>query len=229
MDSVGTLDKDGTANSKLVLTLRGDEEIAVRQALRQMTPAQHAQFVQQLSQGIGYAGTTSEPEVSRLEDTAVPLTIRYNYKREKTGDWDNLKIVPQLAPVFLPRVDEKEPPVQTILLGVPRVETSTSAMKLPDGWGVELPEAIHQKSVYATYDETYRFEKGTLYVERRVEVRKQKVPVSDWKSYKKWTDDADLDHDLWIQLVTNDHKVAGGSEGSPKPASAEAGVLVGST
>ena len=201
MTAVGTLDKDGTSQSKLVLTLRGDEEIAVRGALRQISPAQYAQFVQQLSQGMGYQGTTSEGEVGRLEDTADPLTISYDYKREKGGDWDNLKIVPQLAPVFLPQVDEKNPPVQTILLGVPRVETSTAAMKLPDGWGVELPEAIHKSSAYATYDETYRFEKGTIYTERRIEVLKQKVPVSDSKSYKKWADDADLAHDQWIQLV----------------------------
>ncbi|WP_260735102.1 DUF3857 domain-containing protein [Tunturiibacter lichenicola] len=217
MDAVGTLDKDGTSTSKLVLKLRGDEEIAVRAALRPLSPAQYAQFVQQLSQGMGYQGTTSEGEVSRLEDTVDPLTISYDYKREKNGDWDNLKIVPQLAPVFLPQVNDKEPPVQSILLGIPRVETSTSAMKLPDGWGVELPEAIHKSSAYATYDQTYRFEKGTVYAERRIEVLKQKVPVSDWKSYKKWADDADLAHEQWIQLIRHDGK---STEKESAPASA---------
>jgi tetratricopeptide (TPR) repeat protein len=201
MNAVGTLDAEGTSNSKLVLTLRGDDEMAVRAALRQISPAQYSQFVQQLSHGMGYEGTTSEGEVSRLDDTVDPLTISYDYKREKGGDWNNLQIVPQLAPVYLPQLNDKEPPVQSIVLGVPRVETSTAAMKLPDGWGVELPEEIHQKSAYATYDETYRFEKGTIYTERRIEVLKQKVPVSDWKSYKKWADDADLAHDQWIKLV----------------------------
>ena len=78
-------------------------------------------------------------------------------------------------------------------------------MKLPEGWGVELPEAVHAKSPYATLDETYRFDKGTIYAERRVEVLKEKIPVADWKSYKKWSDDADLAHEQWIQLVTNEH------------------------
>ena len=73
--------------------------------------------------------------MSRLEDTSDPMTMSYDYKREKSGDRDNLKIIAQLAPVELPQVDEKEPPVQAIALGVPRVETSTSAMKLPEGWG----------------------------------------------------------------------------------------------
>jgi tetratricopeptide (TPR) repeat protein len=213
MDSVGTLDKDGLSNSRLVLTMRGDDELIIRMAFRQTAPAQYEQLVQQISQGIGYAGTTSHVEVTRPEDTAEPFKISYDYKREKGGDWPNLKIVPQVAPVSLPRPDEKEPPVQSIRLGVPHVETSTSAMKLPDGWRAELPEAVHAKSDYATYDETYRFEKGTVYAERKIVVLKEKVPVSDWKSYKKWADDADLENDQYVQLVTNEQKTSGGKEG----------------
>jgi tetratricopeptide (TPR) repeat protein len=221
LDAVGTLDKEGTSNSRLAWAFRGDEEIALRTAFRQVSPAQYDQMVQQISQGIGYAGTTNHAEVSRPEDTTEPMTMSYDYKREKSGDWDDLKIVPQLAPVTLPQLDEKEPPVQSITLGVPRVETSTSAMKLPEGWGVELPEAVHAKSAYVTYDEAYRFDKGTVYVERRVEVLKEKVPVADWKSYKKFADDADLAHDQWIQLITNEQKpTTGEKESSPSPTTA---------
>lgn len=203
--ATGTLDKEGTSNSHLVWTVRGDEEIGLRTAFRQVSPGQYDQMVQQMSQSIGWTGTTTHAEVSRPEDTAAPMTLSYDYKREKNGDWDNLKVIAQLAPVYLPQIDEKEPPVQAIALGVPRVEMSSAAIKLPDGWGVELPEAVHAKSTYATYDKTYRFEKGTVYTERRIEVLKEKVPVADWKIYKKFADDADLAHDQWIQLVTNEH------------------------
>jgi tetratricopeptide (TPR) repeat protein len=227
MDAVGTLDKEGTSNSRLVMTMRGDAEMLMRAAFRQVSPGQYDQLVQQISQAMGYEGTANHAEVSKPEDTVAPMTISYDYKRDKGGDWSNLKIVPQLAPVYLPQVNEKEPPVQAIALGVPRVETSTSAMKLPEGWGVELPEAVHEKSPYATYDETYRFEKGTVYAERRIEVLKENVPVAEWKSYKKWADDADLAHDQWIQLVTNEHKAISGSSESPTTASnAEAAKLV---
>jgi len=207
MNSVGTLDRDGTSNSHLLLTVRGDDEMAIRAAFRQVSPAQYDQMVQQISRYLGYAGTTSHAEISRPEETTEPMTIDYDYKREKSGDWDNLKIVPQLAPVELPQVDEKEPPIQAIPLGVPRVNISTSAMKLPDGWGAELPDAIHAKSAYASYDETYRIDKGTVYAERRIEVLTEKVPVAEWKTYKKWVDNWDLTHDRWIQLVTNELKV----------------------
>ncbi len=209
-DAVGTLDKEGTSSSHLAWTMRGDEEILMRAGFRQVSPAQYDQMVQQISQNIGFQGTTSHAEVSRLEDTSSAMTMSYDYKREKSGDWDNRKIIAQFAPIDLPQIDDKEPPVQSIALGVPRVETSTSAMKLPDGWGVELPEAVHAKSPYVTLDETYRFDKGTIYAERRVEVLKEQIPVADWKSYKKWSDDADVAHEQWIQLVTNEHTSASG-------------------
>ncbi len=213
MDAVGTLDKDGTSNSRLVLTLRGDVEMLVRGALRQISPAQYDGFVQQISQGMGYSGKTSNSEIGRPEDTAVPLKMSYDYKREDSGDWANLKIVPQIAPVSLPRPNDKEPPVQAIALGAPRVETSTSVLKLPNGWGVELPEAVHAKSAYATYDKTYRFEKGTLYAERKITVLQENVPVTDWKSYKKWADAADLGNEQYVQLIRNEQKTTSEEKG----------------
>jgi tetratricopeptide (TPR) repeat protein/transglutaminase-like putative cysteine protease len=202
MHAEGSLDKDGTSNSRLSITFRGDDELLMRSVLRQLSAAQYDQVVQQMSRNLGYGGTTSHADVSRPDDTAEPLTISYDYKREKAGDWDNFRIIPQVAPVLLQKPDEKTPPVRAILLGVPRTETSTAEMKLPEGWGVELPEAVHQKSAYATYDETYRFEKGTLYTERRIEVLQDKVPVSDWKSYKKWADAIDLGNEQYVQLTS---------------------------
>ena len=75
----------------------------------------------------------------------------------------------------LPQIDEKDPPAQEVGLGVPRVMTSNSAMKLPEGWSAVLPDPIHTKSAYATFDETYPFEKGTLYAERRVNTQSGEV------------------------------------------------------
>ena len=60
----------------------------------------------------------------------------------------------QLAPVLLPKPDASDPPVEAVELGVARVESSKATMKLPEGWGVVLPDAIHEKSNWATLDET---------------------------------------------------------------------------
>ncbi len=202
MTAAGTLDKDGISESKMTLAVRGDEEVELRAVLRQVPPARYDELMQNLSRGMGYAGTTSHAEFGRAEDTAEPLAIHYDYHREKAGnDWEHLRTIAQLYPVSLPAVDEKDPPMQAIQLGVLRTETSNAEMKLPEGWGAEVPEAIHAHSAYANLDETFRFEKGTLYAERKLEVLKESVPQADWKSYKKWADEADLGKEEYVQLT----------------------------
>ncbi|HVG27543.1 MAG TPA: DUF3857 domain-containing protein [Acidobacteriaceae bacterium] len=203
----GTLGANGTSESRITLSVRGDNELGLREALRQVGPAQYTEFAQKIVNTVGYGGTASRPEFSRVDDIEAPFMVSFDYHREGAGDWANLRIIPQLAPVDLPMVDEKEPPVAEIKLGVPRVETSTAEMTLPKGWTAELPEAVHEKATFATYDLSYRFENGTLYTERRVTVLEQKVPAKDWKTYKKWADAVSLGMEMYVPL----HKPGGTS------------------
>ncbi len=196
----GTLDANGISDSQITVLTRGDGELAMRAAIRQLGPAQYDEMTQRLLGILGYAGKESHAEFSRPDDVNEPFRMSFGYHREKAGDWDNLRIIPQLAPVELPAVDEKEPPVQALQLGTPRTETSTAEMKLPAGWTAELPEAVHEKSAYATYDLSYRLDKGTLYGERKIVVIADKVPVADWKTYKKFADAIGLGNETYVQL-----------------------------
>jgi transglutaminase-like putative cysteine protease/tetratricopeptide (TPR) repeat protein len=196
----GSLDANGISDSQITLRARGDEELIFRGAARQLGPAQYDEFVQQVLGAIGYGGTGSHAEFSRPNDVNEPFQMSFNYHRERAGDWDNLKIIPQLAPVSLPAVDEKNPPTEPLYLGTPRTESSSAEMKLPTGWSAELPEAVHEKSTYATYDLSYRLDKGTLYAERKIVVLQQKVPVADWKTYKKFADAVGVGLENFVQL-----------------------------
>jgi len=197
----GVLDDKGVSESHISFEIRGDSELGVRASVRQVAPAQYEEFMQQLAHSIGYGGTTSHTDIGRPEDTAEALVIKFDYHREQAGDWDNLRIVPQLPPMEVPTVDEKEPPVQAIDLGWPRTETASAQMKLPAGWGVELPEAIHEKTAFASYDLTYKFADGTLDTEMRLVVLQRKVPATDWKAYKKWQDAVGQGNWGYVQLT----------------------------
>jgi Domain of Unknown Function with PDB structure (DUF3857)/Transglutaminase-like superfamily len=56
MDAVGTLDKEGTSNSRLVWTMRGDEEITLRAAFRQVSPGQYDQMVSKFRRASDFRG-----------------------------------------------------------------------------------------------------------------------------------------------------------------------------
>ncbi len=201
MKAVGKLDADGTSNSRLTLTVHGDAEILIRTVLRQISAAQYDQLAQNLCSGMGYSGTASHLATSRPDDLSTPLELSFDYKREKAGDWPNLKTVPQLVPVSTAPIDEKNPPIEAIALGATGTVDSDSEMKLPDGWGAEMPVAIHEKSPWMTYDLTYRFDKGTMYAHRRVEVLQERVPQADWKAYGKFIDKAGLNEVEYVQLT----------------------------
>ncbi|MFC5864384.1 DUF3857 domain-containing protein [Acidicapsa dinghuensis] len=199
-NATGTLDAQGTAHSHLTLSLRGDGELLLRAVLFEAGAAHYQDVIERVSQGMGYAGTVSHVDVGALEDSSKPLTISYDYERKKPGDWDNLRIPAQLAPVGLPVLSTTDTPTQSIQLGPQRVETSTAALKLPEGWTVTLPTAIHAVTSYAKLDETYRFEGGTLYAERRIEILQKKIPLSKWNDYLKWAEAAGLGGSEMVQL-----------------------------
>lgn len=201
-EAVGTLDDKGTSNSHMTYDLRGDDEIVFRQAVRSISPAQWDQFMQQVSQSMGYAGKVSNAKFSKPDDTSTPFHITYDYEREKSGDWDNLRIIPQLAPIGLADADEKDPPVKPIELGVPQVQISHAVMQLPKGWRADLPAAVHTKTSFATIDKTYKFDNGTLTVDRRFVILQEKVPAADWKIYHQWYKDSGLESEPYVQLYS---------------------------
>jgi transglutaminase-like putative cysteine protease/Tfp pilus assembly protein PilF len=198
--ATGSLDDKGTSHSKIVWELRGDTELIFRAAVRSVSPAQWDELMKGISQAMSYSGTVTNTQFSRPDDTAAPFRATYDYEREKAGDWEHLRTVPQLMPLGLADVDEKDPPVSPIQLGPPQLVLSHAAMTLPPGWSAELPAAIHAKSAFATLDKTYKFEHGVLTTDLRYQGLAEKVPAADWKAYHQWYKDAGLDGETFIQL-----------------------------
>ncbi len=202
LEATGSLDTDGVSTSHMVLTVRGDAEIPFRTLFRQVPPDKYDEVVQLFAKRLGFPGTTSNPEITRPTDTTQPFKLSFDYKREKAGDWDHLRTLAQFVPVILPRVTDIDPPNHAIQLGPPNTLTSHTAMKLPAGWTAHPPPDIHAKCAYGTFDLTFRFEDGTLYADRRLEMFQKKVPVSDWKTYKDWSDKLHIGEEPYIQLVS---------------------------
>jgi hypothetical protein len=197
---VGSLDKDLTSDSSMVLTYRGDDEISIRAVLRSVSPSNYVQFIQQFMAGMGFGGTTSDPSFEHLDDTSQPIQLSFHYHRVKEKDWGENRITATFQGISLPAFTDEHPPVITIELGAVRTETSTVEMKMPPGWRVQLPEAVHAHAAFATCDVTYRAENETIFAERRLAVLQSKVPVDDFKKYQSWYDEAGAGSYPYIQL-----------------------------
>ncbi|HMG84919.1 MAG TPA: DUF3857 domain-containing protein [Terracidiphilus sp.] len=198
----GVLDKDGKMSAKMVATYHDDDEVIVRALARTVAPAEWDRASQYLSSITGFGGTTSKTQFQNADDPAVPIAMTYDYSRHPYGDWDNLRIVPLFPSLDFAALDsDKKEPDDDIQLGAPRTLTAVTHIELPDGYRPDLPDPIHVKTEFATFDKTYRFEGKTIISERTVVVLKNKIPKADWKKYQSFTKDISLNNENWIQLM----------------------------
>ena len=212
-EAIGSLDDTGTSHSHIVMTFRGDEQVIIAQAVRTVSPAQWDELTQRVSYSMGYSGKVTNAELSRPDDTVSPFKLTYDYQRDKNGDWDNLRIIPQISPIGLADIDEKDPPVTPIQLGVPHVATDHAVMTLPNGWTANLPPSVHAKTAFATLDKTYKLENGVLTTHREFRVFQKDIPASQWQAYHQWFKDAGLEGETFIQLIPSE--AAGSSLPAP--------------
>jgi tetratricopeptide (TPR) repeat protein len=216
------LAKDGTTKGKVALTVRGDNEVLMRYTSRQVARAQWDQFGQLFVDNSGFNGKANSVTLDAGDDLSVPWGMRYGYAQDAWSQWKSYQIGSLLPNVNLPSIDEKKPPMQEIDFGGLHTQTAKSTVKLPTGYGADLPDAIHLKTAFATFDQTYRLTEGSLVSEFTLQVLKPKVEAADWKSVKKFVDDIGVQP--WIQLTGKEG--AAGEKGPPpagenNPAAAE--------
>jgi tetratricopeptide (TPR) repeat protein len=207
------LAKDGTMKGNVAVTMRGDNEVLMRYASRQVARAQWDQFGQLFVDNNGFNGKANRVTLDAADDLSMPWGMQYGYTQDAWSQWKSYQIGSLLPNLNLPSIDEKKPPKQEIDFGGRHTQTAKSTVKLPTGYGVELPDAIHLKTVFATFDQTYRLTDGSLVSEFTLQVLMPKVEAAEWKSVKKLVDDIGVQP--WIQVTG---KEAAAGEKGPPPA-----------
>ncbi|HEX8713237.1 MAG TPA: DUF3857 domain-containing protein, partial [Terracidiphilus sp.] len=208
-EATGTLDAKGKLTASIVASYHDDTEIAVRMLARGIAPAQWDKASQYVSSMTGFGGTTSDTQFKNVNDASAPIVMTYDYTRSPFGDWDDLRIVPLFPALEFPAPgSDASAPVEDIQLGAPRTLNAVTTIHLPAGYQVNLPDPIHVKTDFATFDKTYKYEKGEIIAERNIVVLKDKVPKADWKSYEKFTKDISLSGESWIQLIAPEKTAA---------------------
>ncbi len=205
------VDTSGSFKGHVEVSLRGDDEIIMRAAVRQMARTQWDQLSQAYLNNTGWNGTTSGTSLDAPDDLSGPWHMRYDFTQTPFSEWGHYKIGSLLPNINLPSVDEKNPPKKAIELGSPRTLVEKSTIHLPPGYSADLPDAIHLKTPYGAFDKTYAVSDGNLVAEQRLETLVDKVPASDWKAYKKFVDDIGVEP--WIQLTGKE--LHSGEKGPP--------------
>jgi hypothetical protein len=181
----GTVSDQGAFKAQIVQNYHGDAELVLRYAFRGVPQSQWKQFVQNVSNATGFGGDVSNVVVSSVEQTAQPFQFSYDYTREKLSEWDDRRVSPPLPPVgseLVPGVKTIKP-ADDVNLGSPGELVYKSTMQFPKGWIVIPQQSIDIVDDWAEYHTKYEFHDGVFTAERRLVIKKDKVPLSDWDKY----------------------------------------------
>ncbi len=205
------LAKDGTTRGNVTVTMRGDDEVLMRYAGRQVARTQWDQLGQSYLDNTGFFGKANSVTLDAGDDLAAPWGMRYAYTQDAWSQWKSYQVGSLLPNVILPSIDEKKPPVKEIDFGTRHTQIAKSTVKLPVGYGADLPNAIHLKTAFATFDETYSITGGSLVSEFTLNVLEPKVEASEWRSVKQFADA--IGTQPWIQMTSLNR--ADGESGPP--------------
>ncbi len=187
----GKLNDDNSFDAKIEDTIRGEPEVPVRAAFRQVPQPQWKDLVQQISYMLGFAGTVSEVTAGTPEAINEPFHFSYSYNRKEYPDWSNHRFTVPGLPFAMPPVrdDTKDP----VWLGPPLESVSESKVELPNGYSPQTPSNLDLKYDFAEYHASYSENAGALIAKRRLLVKLHEVPVSELGDYraflKKMQDD----------------------------------------
>lgn len=184
----GELSGDGTFTGHAEQFYRGDEEVALRMAFRQIPQSQWKEAVQRFSYGMNFGGEVSNVNVSSPEELETPFRLSYDYKRKDYADWQNHQIVLPLPPMGLEVTkDSKETkPKEPVLLGALGNVNYRARVDLPSGFSMTAPQAVNLIEPYVEYHTTNAVEKGVLTTTRKLTVKKNEVPLEDWQELRKF-------------------------------------------
>jgi transglutaminase-like putative cysteine protease/Flp pilus assembly protein TadD len=201
-EAEGDLDAEGKFTAKMTASYHDDSEYMVRAIARNLAPADWDKASQYLSSNSGFGGATSNTRFKNVEDSTAPIVITYDYSRHPYGDWDNLRIVPATPFMAFPELEsDSHEPSADIEFGAPRTMVAISRIRLPEGFRTDLPDPVHVKTDFVTFDKTYRFDGHEIVVERTIVILKKKLPKEDWKRYQSFTKEIHLDNEPWIPLI----------------------------
>jgi Tfp pilus assembly protein PilF/transglutaminase-like putative cysteine protease len=206
----GKLSADGTLQAKIEDTTRGDVEVVIRAAFRQVPQPQWKDLVQRISYAMGYEGTVSEISASKPEAIGDHFHLSYSYNRKDYPDWksDQRITVPGLPFRMPPVRDDASYPVW---LGSPVEAVSDSKVELPQGYTPQTPPNVDLKYDFAEYHASYSQDRGVLIAKRRLLTKLREVPVAEFDDYRSFIKNLQNDVNRYVYMQTS----SSGAEGIP--------------
>ncbi len=222
VNAKAALKADGTLTAHFDYTSRGTDEMLMRSAFHQTSPAQWRDLVQNMIHTLGFTGEISNVDVDNPEALDKPFHFSYDYTHARYSDWENFRITPPIFPILFSVGTDGPKPDQPVTMGGQGEVKYTATLQLPDGFSADIPESKRFQSAFADYSSTYSVASGILFASRDLVVKETKVPVSEWDDYVSFQKKVTSDENQYAQLASS----ANGTHNSAVVNNSEAQALI---
>lgn len=154
-------------------------------------------FVQSLARELQLNGKVSEAACTGTGHDDDPLVMRFRLHYE-SGDTSLFFEQAPSLPFIVEEPGEDNREVdsailddapQPVVLNRRRTQASHAIVQLSHGWTpVKLPDSVHSDSVFGTFDSTVTFADGTLMIDRKLVLKRDRVEVAELPAFQKWTE-----------------------------------------
>ncbi|MEO8727567.1 MAG: DUF3857 domain-containing protein [Acidobacteriaceae bacterium] len=190
---VGKVNDLGKLEGTMSIQVRGDAELYLRSAFRQVPQAKWPQVAKLFQAAIGINGEATEVKISPVEDTSRPFTLEWKLSAVNYLDWTNKNIDLKLPipATKLPNFDEEtdvadQKPLQ--VRGAPVNSFYHTRIELPARYAVTLPISINLTRDYGDYRTKYTRDKNTVIAEKQFAFSQYQVPYdrrSDYLAFQR--------------------------------------------
>jgi tetratricopeptide (TPR) repeat protein len=187
----GNVDDTGKLDARIAYEIRGDSEVPIRRAFRNVASAQWLQIAEGMSSIEGMGKDVSEVKVSDLSATNEPLKFSYRVVKANYVDPSKKKVgiklplaVLGLAAANAEDADGPDP----IKLGPPTSRVYKVRLDFPAKYTLRLPVPFSVKRDYSNYEVTYKIESNVLTSERRLTINQAELPsarVQDYLAFRR--------------------------------------------
>jgi Tfp pilus assembly protein PilF len=178
-------DVGGTLQARVEIKERGDGEIYLRYAFRNVPESRWKDLVQKISFGARLGGTISNVRTSPPAKTEEPFSLAYDYTLEDFTGGDKHRFVVPIPPLDIPAVKDEDLKRKTRLwLGFAGDYQYESRIELPNGWSATQPAPVDLKESFAEYQGSSEVREGALITRRHLLLNVSAVTPDQLKSYK---------------------------------------------
>lgn len=186
----GTLDPAGTVSSTLRYSIRGDEEVFLREVFRELPHEQLATFANSLLPRISLTGAASDVQAADPAATKEPFWFSFHIEQNASVQWLNRRAQYNLP---LPSLDipaeyDSSTAKDTLPLGAMPENTRELQLVLPPGTRAELPVPVALTRDYGEYRSTYAMHGDTLTANRSLRFSGPRLTserAGDWNAFRR--------------------------------------------